>query len=143
MTGRGRWQFVKFVAVGLGNAFIDLGVFNLLYVIAPTRDVAQLVVYNTLAVAAAILHSYFWNTRWTFRERVRRRGPGASRQRVLFLIQSIGNIVVNDLILGLIAPAILHLHAMPSYMANNIAKLLAMFLASLTSFLMMKLVVFI
>jgi len=134
---------MKFVSVGLGNAFIDLGVFNGLYFIWPTKDVGQLVVYNTLAVGSAILNSYFWNTRWTFRDRVRHKGSGASRQRVLFLVQSVGNIVVNDLILGFIAPAILHLHAMPTYMANNIAKLLAMFLASLTSFLMMKLVVFI
>jgi len=134
---------MKFVSVGLGNAFIDLGVFNGLYLIWPTKDVGQLVVYNTLAVGSAILNSYFWNTRWTFRDRVRHKGSGASRQRVLFLVQSVGNIVVNDLILGFIAPAILHLHAMPIYMANNIAKLLAMFLASLTSFLMMKLVVFI
>ncbi len=134
---------MKFVSVGLGNAFIDLGVFNGLYLIWPTKDVGQLVVYNTLAVGSAILNSYFWNTRWTFRDRVRHKGSGASRQRVLFLVQSVGNIVVNDLILGFIAPAILHLHAMPTYMANNIAKLLAMFLASLTSFLMMKLVVFI
>ncbi|MCL5065913.1 MAG: GtrA family protein [Firmicutes bacterium] len=134
---------MKFVSVGLGNAFIDLGVFNGLYLIWPTKDVGQLVVYNTLAVGSAILNSYFWNTRWTFRDRVRHKGSGASRQRVMFLVQSVGNIVVNDLILGFIAPAILHLHAMPIYMANNIAKLLAMFLASLTSFLMMKLVVFI
>jgi putative flippase GtrA len=143
VKGNGRWQFLKFVAVGLGNAFIDLGVFNGLYFISPTKAVGQLVVYNTLAVGAAVLHSYFWNTRWTFRDKVRHRGRAASRQRALFLVQSIGNIAVNDVILGFIAPAILHLHAMPSYMANNIAKLLAMFLASLTSFLMMKLVVFI
>ncbi len=134
---------MKFVSVGLGNAFIDLGVFNGLYFIWPTKDVGQLVVYNTLAVGAAITHSYFWNTRWTFRDRVRHKGKGAARQRFFFLAQSVGNIVVNDLILGFIAPTILHLHAMPIYMANNIAKLLAMFLASLSSFLMMKLVVFI
>ncbi len=143
MTRPGKWRFVKFVLVGLGNAFIDLAVFNGLYWAMPTKNVLQLVLYNTLAVGAAILHSYFWNTRWTFRDRVRRRGPGASRQRVLFLIQSMGNVVVNDLILGFIAPTLLHLHAMPVYMANNIAKLVAMFLASLTSFLLMKLVVFV
>jgi putative flippase GtrA len=147
MTGGGhrrwRWQFFKFVSIGFGNAFIDLGVFNGLYFIAPTRDVSQLVLYNTLAVGAAILHSYIWNTRWTFRDRVKRSGQGASRQRLMFVGQSICNIVVNDLILGFIAPWILHLHAMPNYMANNIAKLLAMFLASLASFLMMKLVVFV
>lgn len=142
MTGRSRWQFLKFVAVGLGNAFIDLGVFNGLYFLMPTKHVTPLVIYNTLAVSAAIAHSYFWNTRWTFRDKIRPGGRGASRQRLLFLVQSVGNIAVNDVILGLIAPAILHLHAMPNYMANNIAKLLAMFFASLTSFLMMKLVVF-
>ncbi len=143
MIHPGRWRFFKFVFVGLGNAFIDLAVFNGLYWAMPTKNVLQLVMYNTLAVGAAILHSYFWNTRWTFRDRVRRRGPGASRQRVLFLVQSVGNVVVNDLILGFIAPWILHLHAMPINVASNLAKLAAMFLASLTSFLLMKLVVFV
>lgn len=143
IRGRSRWQFLKFVAVGFGNALIDLGVFNGLYVLAPTKNVSQLVVYNTLAVGGAILNSYVWNTRWTFRQRVRQRGRGAVRQRVLFVLQSVANILVNDLILGLIAPWIAATHAIPHYMANNIAKLLAMFLASLTSFLLMKLVIFV
>jgi len=136
------WQLMKFVFVGFGNAIIDLGVFNGLYFIAPTHNVKRLVVYNTLAVGSAILNSYIWNSRWTFRQQVRKKGPGAARQRVLFLIQSLINLVVNDLILGFIAPWIADTHAIDPVLANNIAKLLAMFLASLTSFLMMKLVVF-
>jgi putative flippase GtrA len=136
-------QLLKFVFVGFGNAFIDLGVFNGLYFLAPTHDVRRLVLYNTLAVGAAILNSYIWNSRWTFKSQHRSRGPGAVRQRVLFLIQSLINVVVNDLILGIIAPLIAETHVVDHFIANNIAKLLAMFLASLTSFLMMKLVVFV
>ncbi len=136
-------QLLKFVFVGFGNAIIDLGVFNGLYLIAPTHDVKRLVFYNTMAVGAAILNSYIWNSRWTFRMQHRRRGPGATRQKLLFAIQSLINIVVNDLILGLIAPWIAETHVVDHVIANNIAKLLAMFLASLTSFLMMKLVVFV
>lgn len=135
-------QLLKFVFVGFGNAIIDLGVFNGLYFLAPTHDVKRLVVYNTIAVGAAVLNSYIWNSRWTFRSKHRRHGPGARRQRVLFLIQSAINVVVNDVILGLIAPLIADTHVVDHFIANNIAKLLAMFLSSLTSFLMMKLVVF-
>ncbi|NMP21959.1 GtrA family protein [Sulfobacillus harzensis] len=137
------WQLLKFVFVGFGNAIIDLGVFNGLYFVAPTHNVKRLVFYNTLAVGAAILNSYIWNSRWTFRQQHRRRGPGAMRQRVLFLIQSLINVVVNDIILGFIAPWIAETHAVNHVLANNIAKVLAMFLASLTSFVMMKLVVFV
>ncbi len=136
-------QVLKFVFVGFGNAIIDLGVFNGLYFIAPTHDVKRLVLYNTMAVGAAILNSYIWNSRWTFRRQHRQRGPGALRQRFLFLMQSVVNIVVNDLILGLIAPLIAETQVVDHVIANNIAKLLAMFLSSLTSFLMMKLVVFV
>lgn len=136
------WQLLKFIFVGFGNAIIDLGVFNGLYFVAPTHNVQRLVFYNTMAVGAAILNSYIWNSRWTFRHQHKSRGPGATRQRVLFLIQSLINIVVNDLILGIIAPWIAATHSINHVLANNIAKLLAMFLASLTSFLMMKLVVF-
>ncbi len=137
------WQLLKFVFVGFGNAIIDLGVFNGLYFLFPTHNVKRLVIYNTMAVGAAILNSYIWNSRWTFRRQHKRSGPGAMRQRVLFLLQSLINIVVNDLILGIIAPWIAATHAINHVLANNIAKLLAMFLASLTSFLMMKLVVFV
>ncbi|PSR28493.1 MAG: GtrA family protein [Sulfobacillus thermosulfidooxidans] len=136
------WQFIQFVSVGLGNAVIDLLVFNGLYWLIPTRNVDQLVVYNTLAVMAAILNSYIWNSRWTFRKNVKKHGKEALRQRILFIVQSLINIVVNDLILWLIAPLVLQIHAIPHVMANNIAKLAAMFLASLTSFIMMKLIVF-
>lgn len=136
-------QLLKFIFVGFGNAIIDLGVFNGLYFLFPTHHVRQLVFYNTLAVGAAILNSYMWNSRWTFRRQHKRQGPGAMRQRLLFLIQSLINVVVNDLILGFIAPLIADTHAVNHILANNIAKLLAMFLASLTSFLMMKLLVFV
>lgn len=135
-------QLLKFVFVGFGNAIIDLGVFNGLYFMFPTHNVKRLVLYNTLAVGAAIFNSYMWNSRWTFRQERKTRGPEAMRQRVLFLIQSLINIVVNDLILGIIAPLIADTHLVDHFIANNLAKLLAMFFASLTSFLMMKLVVF-
>lgn len=137
------WQLLKFVFVGFGNAMIDLGVFNGLYFLAPTHNVKRLVIYNTMAVGAAILNSYIWNSRWTFRAQHRSHGPGATRQRLLFLVQSLINVVVNDLILGFIAPWIAETHLVDHVLANNIAKVLAMFLASLTSFLMMKLVVFV
>ncbi len=137
------WQLIQFVAVGFGNAFIDLGVFNGLYFLDPTRNVNQLVVYNTMAVMAAILNSYIWNSRWTFRKTVKNRGRQALRQKTLFIIQSLINIAVNDAILWLIAPLIVETHAMPHVMANNIAKVAAMFLASLSSFLMMKIFVFV
>jgi putative flippase GtrA len=136
------WQFTQFVSVGMGNAVIDLFVFNGLYWLFPTRNVNQLVVYNTVAVIAAISNSYIWNTRWTFRKNVRQHGKHAIRQRTLFVIQSLINIVVNDAILWLIAPLVLQVHVIPHVMANNIAKLAAMFLASLASFIMMKLIVF-
>ncbi len=137
------FQFGQFVFVGLGNAVVDLIFFNGLYFLFPTRNVDQLVLYNTVSVIAAILNSYVWNSRWTFRTQVRTQGKDALRQKVLFVIQSLINIVVNDLILWVIAPMVLEVHAIPHVMANNIAKLVAMFLASLTSFVMMKLFVFV
>ena len=136
-------QFFQFVAVGLSNAFIDLGVFNGLYFLDPTRNVNQMVLYNTMAVMTAILNSYIWNSRWTFSNTVKSSGRQALRQRTLFVIQSLINIAVNDAILWLIAPWIAQTHASPHVMANNMAKLVAMFLASLSSFLMMKIFVFV
>lgn len=139
---KGLLQFSKFVLVGLGNALVDLGVFNGLFLIQPTRDIYQLVAYNTLAVFAAITNSYIWNTRWTFIQHIRSKGRNR-RQRWMFIVQSLVNVLMNDLVLWWIGPLVLASHLFPMVMANNLAKVTAMFIASMFSFVVMRYVVFI
>jgi putative flippase GtrA len=138
----GFWQFLSFVGVGLTNSAVDLGVFNLLYALQPTANVNWLVAYNSVAVVCAIINSYIWNTRLTFRREARHHGDRAWRQRILFMSQSVFNILVNDLIVLLIAPYLMGIHGLPPRLASNAAKVVAMVVASLLSFLAMRLVVF-
>jgi putative flippase GtrA len=135
-------QFLSFVVVGLSNSAVDLGVFNLLYAIQPTANVDWLVAYNSIAVVCAIANSYVWNTRWTFRRQALHHGGGAWRQRILFVAQSLLNIAINDLIVLFIAPYLMAIHGLPPRLASNAAKAVAMVIASLISFVAMRLVVF-
>lgn len=136
-------QFVSFVAVGLTNGVVDLGVFNLIYALRPTANVTAILVYNSVAVFFAITNSYIWNSRWTFRSQIHYRGQRAWRQRVLFVLQSILNIGVNDLVLFIIVPYLMSTHGLSPRLASNISKVIAMVVASLVSFLAMRWVVFV
>ncbi len=67
----GRWlpffnQFGKFTAVGFANAAVDFGV---LYAFIAYSDIAQgfyYTIFKTVSFFVALLHSYFWNSTWTF-----------------------------------------------------------------------------
>jgi putative flippase GtrA len=131
-------QYLRFAAVGLLNAAVDLAVLNLLLLLWPTSDPLGLTVENSLAVALAIANSYVWNTRWTFR----READGSLRQLGLFVAQSLLNIAINDAALVLTAGQVRRLHLGPAWVGVNLSKGAAMAFASSTSFLIMRLVVF-
>lgn len=131
-------QFVRFTVVGASNAIVDLGVLNLLLALHPTRSPLTLLLDNTLAVALAILNSYVWNTRWTFRAAATHR----IGQRILFVAQALLNIAINNVVLLAVASALPPSLSFSTLVLNNVAKLAAMFAASSTSFLLLRLVVF-
>ncbi|MGH3095889.1 MAG: glycosyltransferase [Streptosporangiales bacterium] len=136
-------QAAAFGVVGGLNALIDLGVFNLLLAIGPTRAPGQIVVYNTVAVLAAIANSYWWNSRWTFRHRTKGMPRRARiRQKVLFAAQAGLNIAVNDGVVAALAILFTTYQVLAPPVANNITKVAAMLAASAVSFLAMRLVVF-
>lgn len=131
-------QYARFLMVGVSNAVVDLAVLNALLWANPTRDPLTLVAYNTLAVALAILNSYLWNTRWTFRAEA----DHTNRERLLFTGQAIINILVNNLVL-LGVTAVLPPTLGGTYLIwSNVAKLAAMIVASTSSFLLLRAVVF-
>lgn len=140
--GRDPRRFGRFVVVGATNALVDLGAFNLFYFVAPTRNPGQLVLYNTAAVIAAMVNAYIWHSRWTFRDRAATGGAGRWRQRSAFAAQAALNIGINDGVLAGLAAALNAGQVIPATVANNAAKVLAMMTASLTSYVVMKLVVF-
>lgn len=135
-------QFLSFIVVGLSNTTVDLGVFNLIYSLRPTANVNWLLAYNSIAVVLAIVNSYIWNTRWTFQKGARLRGRGAWRQRILFVAQSLLNLLVNDVVVLFITPYLMAIHGLPPRLASNAAKGVAMIVASLVSFAAMRFLIF-
>lgn len=136
-------QLLRFGAVGVMNGVIDLGVFNLLTLARPTHRSIVLAAYNTVAVIGAIANSYFWNSRWTFgRYRIDAPGGARNRRRALFLAQGVFNIGVNDAVVVGLAAFFEEFKVLPAAVTDNMAKLVAMLVASLASFLAMRLVVF-
>ena len=136
---KGSVRFSKFTVVGFLNAVVDIGTLNLFLWFASTRDPSVLALYNGVALVLANVNSYFWNTRWTFRSRAKRRDR---RQRVLFTLQALFNICVsNGLFFFLVRPVLVHTEV-PAYLAGNVAKLASVAVASTLSFFLMRYLVF-
>jgi putative flippase GtrA len=136
---KGGVRFSKFTVVGLSNAVVDLGILNLFLWLASTRDPSVLALYNGVALVLANVNSYFWNTRWTFRGRAKRRDR---RQRVLFTMQALFNICVSNGLFFLLVRPVLVYTEVPAYLAGNVAKLVSIAVASTLSFFLMRYLVF-
>ena len=136
---KGSIRFSKFTVVGFLNAVVDIGTLNLFLWLAPTRDPSVLVLYNGVALLLANLNSYVWNTRWTFRSRAKRND---FRQRSLFALQVLINMVIsNGLFWIMIRPVLIHTEV-PAYLAGNVAKIISVVVASTMGFFFMRYVVF-
>jgi putative flippase GtrA len=136
---KGGVRFSKFTVVGFSNAVVDIGTLNLFLWLASTRDPAVLALYNGVGLVLANLNSYFWNTRWTFRHRAKRRD---ARQRLLFTLQALFNIgVSNGLFYALVHPILVYTDV-PAYLAGNVAKVISVAVASTLSFFVLRYLVF-
>ena len=131
-------SYAKFSVVGLTNVVVDYGTLNLLLVLFPTRDPNHLAFYNLVALALANTNSYLWNTRWTFRSRVRR----DLRQKAMFALQALLNVVVSSVVLLLAARILFVYAALPSIVVGDLAKVLSSVVATTLSFLILRYVVF-
>ena len=69
-------QFIKFNLVGLLNTAVDFAIYTLL------TEVFGVVYFvaKTLSYTAGVLNSFFFNSRWTFRNE----GKGTGKQFILF-----------------------------------------------------------
>ena len=136
---KGGIRFSKFTIVGFSNAVVVIGTLNLFLWLASTRDPSVLVLYNGVALLLANLNSYVWNTRWTFRSRAKRND---FRQRSLFALQVLINMVIsNGLFWIMIRPVLIHTEV-PAFLAGNVAKIISVVVASTMGFFFMRYVVF-
>lgn len=88
---RGIRQFIKFGIVGVSSTVIDWGIYLLL-----TRIFGiYYLMAKILSFGVAVLNSYIWNRRWTFRSN----DPQKLRQFIKFLTISIVGLVLNSTIM--------------------------------------------
>ncbi len=131
-------QYARFLVVGASNAVVDLGLLNLLAALRPPHDALLIAGENSMAVACALLNSYVWNARWTFHGQ----GSGTLRERALFFAQALLNLLLNNVVLLTVIALLPSGQGLWPMIATNIAKLVAMLVASTTSFIVLRAIVF-
>lgn len=135
---KGGIQYIKYATIGLSCAIIDLGVLNGLLYLFPTSNNGWLAFYNTFAYGMAVLNSYIWNSRFTFKEHSEK----GYKQFTAFIIQSIVALCIQDAILIGGTVFLRQVSSLPLWLIHNIAKLTSMFLSSVASFFFNKFFVF-
>ncbi|WP_147805043.1 GtrA family protein [Alkalicoccus halolimnae] len=133
---KGFSQLGLYSIVGVSCALLDIGVLNFLLYLFPTRSTFLLALFNTLAYTSAILNSYYWNSRFTFRVRKTRRQFAAFiGQALISLLIANGVFLLGIWIFPLLFP-------FSDWLNTNIAKGFSMFASSLASFFFIKFFVF-
>lgn len=88
-------QAKRFVIVGVVNTAVDIVVLNLLILIAGTGHTGPLfTVFKTISFIAALLNSYWMNSKWTFVEETGGGRPSVT-QGAQFVVVSLLSAVVN------------------------------------------------
>ena len=88
-------QAKRFCIVGVVNTAVDIVVLNLLILIAGTGHTGPLfTVFKTISFMAALLNSYWMNSKWTFADETAGGRPSVS-QGAQYVVVSILSAVVN------------------------------------------------
>jgi putative flippase GtrA len=119
------------------NAVIDLGALNLLLWYWSTTTAISLFIINSIAYILAVLNSYFWNSRLTFRANAFL----TSKEKIKFVIQAAVSLVISNGVF-LLFIYLFRRFSMPLWIDQNAAKGLSMAISSTASFFFMKFYVF-
>ncbi|HET7577787.1 MAG TPA: GtrA family protein [Bacillales bacterium] len=135
---KGILQYCQYSVIGASCGLIDIGSLNLFLYLWPTESDALLALFNSIAYGLAVLNSYIWNSRITFRKGARK----DYRQVGLFILQALISLVISDLVFVLAIHGFREFSLFPNWMIHNASKGLSMFLSSTSSFFFMKFLVF-
>lgn len=129
-------QYFRYCIVGLSCAAIDLGLLNGLLYFFPTERTSLLTLYNSIAYGLAVLNSYIWNSKYTFKEK---KSP---KQFMAFIIQALVSLLIANIVFILGLWLLGFVYVLPKWLKTNIAKTVSMFLSSTASFFFNKFIVF-
>jgi putative flippase GtrA len=93
---KGLRQFIKFCIVGSSSTLIDFSVANVAYYLLNVRPAA---LASVMGFCMAVVNGYFWNSRWTFRDRVR---SAVHEEFIRFVTVNIVGATLNYTIVSLV-----------------------------------------
>ncbi|WP_066175745.1 GtrA family protein [Bacillus marinisedimentorum] len=134
---KGPFQFMQFSAIGVMNAAVDIVSLNILLFLFPTKNDILLTVYNTTAYSLAVLNSYFFNSRLTFKH-----GKRTGGVKWKFVAQALVSLGISNLVFIGSIELLGAYTGLRIFIIHNISKALAMLLSFSASFFFMKYLVF-
>lgn len=135
---KGITQYAQYSVIGISCGVIDIGSLNLFLFLWPTDQTFLLALFNSIAYGLAVLNSYIWNSRLTFRKGTEK----GYRQKAFFVIQAGLSLIISNVTLLLAVDALNWLSFFPLWFVYNAAKGISMFCSSTSSFFFMKFLVF-
>jgi len=131
-------QFIKFVLVGLSNFVIAFGILNLLMFLTGITSGFYYSIFIAISFACAVINSYIWNKRWTFKKGNKLEKKEFSKFLTITLITFGLNIVLASALVNLVGP----IGGISSYVWANISALAAASFTTLINFFGYKYLVF-
>ncbi len=135
------FQFAKYAIVGVANTAVDFGVLNLLMWATKIYEGKTIILLNTVSFLVAVVHSYFWNKFWTFRDKKKEKTNNAI-QFIQFVVVSLIGTLINSGIVYVVSSLINPACGLSQTAWVNVAKVIATVISLIWNFVGYKLIVF-
>ncbi len=132
-------QFSRFVVVGFINTAIDFFVLNVLSFLTGIEKGAGAAILSSVSFLIANLNSYILNKKWTFKEHS---AKGISRQFTKFFSVSLGGMVINFVVVGVLTTYVQLPFEIDDRIWLNLSKATAVGIAMFWNFFGYKFLVF-
>lgn len=125
-------EIVLFLAVGILNTAVDFAVLNLLIALTHYHGGPWLLVFNSISFLAAVINSYIWNGRITFRHHER----GDAWRFLRFVALNAVGLGINSLTVWFMTPLMDTLFSI--VVAVNVSKVLATVFSLIWNYISIK-----
>jgi putative flippase GtrA len=132
-------QIFSFAVIGVGNTLLDFIILNILLWTTQIFSGPWLFIFNVISFSIATTNSYYWNKRWTFKNKSKDKTPVLFSQ---FFIVSIIGAAINSTTVYLIATYTDPILGLSDGLWANVAKIIATALSLIWNFLGYKFIVF-
>lgn len=130
-------QFIQFACIAILNTIVAVATMNTLLFIQPNPGEVLLGLFNAASYIMAVLNSYYWNARVTFKASAR----GSQRQRFVFFVQALTSLGINLLAFLIVNNLLVHF-GLSNWLRYNAALGIAGAISSISSFFFIKYWVF-